>query len=360
MARNSDYPQHVGSTDGAYVLVASDLGGGEYRLRWANAESFGNQGEQGPDGPPGPDSTEAGPVGDAGPQGAMGAAGATGPQGATGRSADEVQPNLSLDDAMASDLFEGYVDGQSDSFNAGRGWDGDWNVSGGTIVTRTSHNGRGQKRMQLVSGEMSRKFRFGSIWNKLQMNVLFRINSLVAIPSMNFYLGLCSGTSATASSAACANFIGAAGVGITWTPATNTQQTVQGSSGMDVITRRGNTNSLIGNSSPISIPSAEAGLGLLWMEITRAPAASDASSVTYTTRFRGVAVGNTAARFSMLKENLINSTFCGVGTDKMTGSVNNTFSPSFDQSTGPLNAFNFFWDSSVPVEVAGVAVRKVY
>jgi len=363
MARISDYPEHVGSTDGAYALMAVDLGGGEFRLHWVRAATLGNQGIQGPPGADGGASEAAGAQGDKGLPGATGPDGPTGPDGAPGITGDGAQPNILLDDGMAFDNFEDYADGQSAGFSAGRGWSGDWSVSGGSIVTRTSHNGLEQKRLQLASGEIGRKFKFGSNWNKLQLGILLRINSSTDLSAMNFYLGLCSGTAAMASSAVCANFIGVAGSAassVTWTAASLTQQNVQNASGLQAISRRVNSNTLLGTSSAFALPSTEASLGLIWMEINRAAFASNASSVTYSHRTRACAVGSVAAGQSMLKEGFLNSLYGGVGTDKLVGGVDSTFAPSFDQSTGALDSFNFFWNSPVPIEVAAVGVRKLY
>lgn len=364
MARNSDYPLHVGSTDGGYALMAVDLGGGAFRLRWVHTETLGFQGPVGISGQPGEDNFVVGEKGDKGLVGSGGPTGPTGVDGVPGQSAEILQPNIYLDDGFAIDLFEDYADGQSSGFNAGRGWSGNWQTSNASIVTRISHNGIVQKRLSLVNGEIGRTFRFGSRWNKLQIGILARINSPGAVSAMNYYAGVCSGTANMASSATCANFIGLAGSvagTITWSTLTFAAQNSLNSSATVAITRRVNTNTLVGNSSGLVLPSTEGTLGVIWLQFIRAPFATNASSVTYNHRIRAVGGGSPIAGMSMMKEQFINSLHNSLGgADSFVGSLDSTFTPAFDQSTGALDTFNFFWDSATPIEIAGVAIRKVF
>lgn len=345
--------------------MAVDLGGGAYRLRWVHTETLGAQGPVGIAGVPGTPSSVIGEVGDAGEPGDTGPVGPPGGTGAPGESAAILQPNIYLDDGFAIELFEDYADGQTSGFSAGRGWSGDWSVSNGSIVTRTSHNGIIQKRLALTNGEIGRTFRFGSKWNKIQAALLVRIDSALALSAMNYYFGVCSGKTNMASSAACANFIGQAGSGagtITWSTAAFVQQDSLVASATAQITRRGNVNTVT-QSLPagLTIPSTEASLGVIWMEIVRAPYVNNASSVTYTHRVRAVFSGAATAGMSMMKEAFINSLHDSIGTpDSYVGTYDATIAPAFDQSTGELDTLNFFWDSSVPIEIAGAAVRKVY
>lgn len=363
MARNSDYAEHVGSTDGAFALMAVDLGGGAFRLRWVDAETLGDQGPVGVSGSPGAANSTPGETGDKGETGEDGPVGPAGTDGLPGDSAAVLQPNIYLDDGLAVEYFEDYVDGQSSGLSAGRGWSGDWQISGGSVVTRTSHNGIIQKRLALTSGEIGRMMRFGDKWNKIQIGVLVRIDSIAALTAMNYYLGVCSGTSDMAGSATCANFIGQAGSAagtITWATAAYNQQDTLVSSGTAAVTRRGNTNTLLGNPGALVIPTTEASLGMLWMEVNRAKFANNAASVTYTSRYRAVAAASANAGMSMMKEAFLNTIHGGLGSDPIVGSVDSSFASAFDQSTGALDTFNFVWNSAVPIEVAAVAVRKVW
>lgn len=364
MARNSDYEEHIGSTEGSYALMAIDLGGGAYRLRWVRSETLGSQGPLGVPGLDGESSSSPGPVGDKGPTGVTGPQGPAGMQGNLGEDAENAQPNIFLDDGFAQDIFEDYSEGQASGFNAGRGWSGDWQSSNAQIVSRTSYNGQIQKRLSLSNGEIGRTFRFGSSWNKIQISILARINSAVALPAMNYYFGVCSGKTDMASSASTSNFIGLAGSAastITWSTLSFAQQDSLLASGNQAISRRGNTNTVIGSPSGMVLPSTEAALGQIWMEITRAPFASDASSVTYTQRIMGVSGVSTRAGMSLLKEGFVNSLHKGPSTTEgLLGSVDSTFTPMFDQSTGPLDTFNFFWDSPAPIEIAAVGIRKIF
>lgn len=360
MARNSDYPQHLGSTDGGYALMAVDLGGGAYRLRWVHTETLGAQGPVGDAGSPGADNSTIGEKGDTGETGVTGPVGPAGAAGIPGLSAAEVQPNILLDDGLAMDYFEDYADGQSSGFNAGRGWAGDWSVSGGQIVTRTTHNGIIQKRLELTSGEIGRTFRFSSIWNKIQVGILCRIDA-ASLPAMDYYLGVCSGTANMASSPTCANFIGQRGSAITWTPLAFAAQDSLLSSATQLITRRVNTDTVNSTIAGLVVPSTEACLGEIWFEITRARFSGPGDPVTYTHRILAVSGASVNAGMSMMKSSFINSMHTGLTpSDGFVGSLDSSVAPTFDQSTGSLDTFNFYWNCPTPIEIGAVAIRKVY
>lgn len=361
MARNSDYPEHLGSTEGAYALMAVDLGGGAYRLRWVHTETLGSQGPAGDPGSPGADNSTVGEKGDSGETGVTGPTGPSGAEGLPGLSAAQVQPNILLDDGLAMDYFEDYADGQTSGFNAGRGWSGDWAVSGGQIVTRTTHNGIIQKRLALTNGEIGRTFRFGSIWNKIQVGIICRIDSVAALPAMSYYLGVCSGTANMASSPACANFVGQRGSGITWSTLSFAAQDSLLSSATQQITRRVNTDTVNATIPGLVVPTTEACMGEIWFEIVRGRFAGPGDPVTYSHRVRAISGASVAAGMSTMKSSFINSMHTGLsGSDTFVGSVDASVSPTFDQSTGELNTFNFYWDCPTPIEIGAVAIRKVY
>src|SRR5262245_40447185 len=119
-------------------------------------------------------------------------------------SSSSVSSELTFKDGLALEFFEDYATGAITSFDKGYGWSGNGVGSGTTIVTRTGfgNTNPAQKRLGIISGGYARKFAWGDSWNRIQIAVLWRLNSVAATfgPS-GFYFGICSGTANPANSA---------------------------------------------------------------------------------------------------------------------------------------------------------------
>ncbi len=315
-----------------------------------SAGAAGNAGPQGPDG-------IAGPAGDPGDVGDTGATGATGAAGSS--TASLFSEVLGTGDGIAIDYFEDYTVSQSSGFNAGRGWSGNWVTSGtATIVSRSGLNSITQKRLSLTSGQIGRTFKWGGKWNRVTLGILARINDSANINTVNYYAGVCSGTTNMVGSGSTDNFIGltgAAGGTINWTHTAGTQHNYFLASAGNGVSRRGTTDTARGAAAgQVTIPATEASLHFFLVDIMRAPF-TGASSVTYTQIVKVPTA--THREYPHLRDDFRNMMMYPADYTTVLG-ASTSVAAVFDESTGVLDTFNFYWNCASPIEIAAVLCRK--
>jgi hypothetical protein len=264
-----------------------------------------------------------------------------------------------LDDAIAVEYFEDYSIGSNPTLDQGRGWSGNGVTSGtAAIVSRTDYGGNPQKRLTLASGQYGRTFAWGAKWNRLLLGVAVRTTKGSNI-SANFHFGVCSGTTNMAGSGTCDNFMGWAGATsgtITFTRTVGTQLTYFTSAATIGATRRGTTTTsrgAVAASTPIA--DTEAFMHIWFLELQRT-AFTGAGSFTASNiiRFQGATQREfQSGKSSMLAHILRQQSYAShLNVNTALGGF------AFDESTGVLDSFNFWWDGSDVLDIAALgAVR---
>ncbi len=271
----------------------------------------------------------------------------------------------------ASDYFDSYTVGAVSALSGGYGW-GSNNavVTGGNIILATMADGRTHNRLALNNSSFGRKMPWGAFWNRIQIAISCRINSGVTFANTNGYIGVCSGTSAMVDSAVTANF-----VGVRWGDGTGTSTFTAGTkiSFFDVptfraVSRRVNTTTDRGGLSSGHTISANQGyLSTVIVDISRPVFALDADSINYSVA--EASTNQTIVQFSHEKdcvEHLLKSadyslTLLSANAVSLFGASGVTATPfAFDQSAGVLDTINLYWPQAFNLEIASLAVRKIW
>jgi hypothetical protein len=319
-------------------------------------------GDQGPTGPDG----DKGPVGDKGPDGPDGADGLDGKNG----------PELTTFDTFCYDDFEQSSVGGSLG-NGGVGFlSGDaWATAGTTspeIVSENTAWGAAQKRVELgynplttTGTEIGRRMPWGSEWSYLDIYVSWRIDGTanIAAPNAGFALGICSGTGPlfignTPNWVGISNWsFGPPHFGST-TYSAGTQNYFHAVSTPSFFYKRGATYTYLSSgtgSAQWGAAGPAGNLSFLRLEILRG---ADGGG-TYTMTSHGGGSTTNVEYFRANKKMLWDYAWDETkGTDWASPtSVGHSF--AFDESTGALDTFNFFWWSTTNImQIGAVAIFK--
>lgn len=335
----------------------------------------GADGAPGSDGPQGPDGAKGidGLPGDQGAPGSQGAPGANGTNGLDGRNG----PELTFFDTFVYDDFEQQAEGSSlgnggVGWLPGNSWVRDAAISGVDIVSEATDWGVNQRRVELgynpVSStgcEFGRRMPWGSDWSTIDIIVHWRVDGTasIAAPNAGFALGVCSGTAPM--------FIGNTPnwIGITnWsvgpphfgstTYSAGTQNYFHQLSTPSFWYKRGAVGSYLSSgtgSAQWYAAGPASNLSFLRLEILRPP---NGVSGTYTMTAYGGGSATNVEYFRANKKMLWDFAWDEYRADWASPtSVSHAF--VFDESTGALDTFNFFWSSKTNIcQVGGVAIFK--
>lgn len=297
----------------------------------------------------------------------------------------------------AWETFDDYPLGTITSPDKGFGWPAPGVCStGSAIITRSFDRGAvSAKVLSLTSGaQYGRKLPFGDGWSRMLIAVMMRVNNTASQMSMDGKIGVCSGTTNMAASATCNNFFGWEFADPTTTNSTSWASgsaLFSGASGSGnyrinpaprFCSKRGTTTTDLGGGSgtagnvlAASNLVGNQGLGfysVLVTELQRPVFLNDSSSITYGQAFRMTETGSVefsickSYMLDILTENPINTSLGGFGTVLLntigggTGGTTLMTGTSFDQSTGKLDTLNISWHQSASLEIAAVAVKKLY
>jgi len=338
-----------------YIPGASHLDERAFDTRKFNVAEFNQSGVRGPQGPPGATGTDGptGARGETGDTGAKGAAGAAGGQGPDGSSPVEV----SYADSIAKDYFGGESLGPIAALSGGTGWDGIGFAEGATVVSRPRIGQSTENRIELINGQIGRKFAWGSDWNRLIISIALRINA-VANFTGNYHFGVCSGVDNMPGDATTDNFVGLAGATsgtVNWTRTLGTKFNHYVNAAGIMATRRGTTTTArdtTGNG--LRICEDERNTLIIQTILSRnnkgagyiiADAKCDATTAGYHSAKQSV-------QFTSLRSDPPPTNLLAL-TDTCP-----TF--NFDESTGALDTLHFSWQSATPVEIAAVCAVRHY
>lgn len=270
-----------------------------------------------------------------------------------------------------ADYFDSYSVGALTAPSGGYGWGSNNGVlTGASIISATMADGRIHNRLALNNGSFGRKMPWGAFWNRIIIAITCRINSGVTFANTNGYIGVCSGTSAMVDSLVTANFVGAR-----WGDGTGTSTFTAGTkiSFFDVpsfraCTRRVNTTTDKGGLSSGHTISANAGyLSTVVVDISRPVFALDADSINYSVA--EASTNQTTVQFShekdvverILKSADFTATLVSANSLTLMGASGVIATPfAFDQSAGVLDTLNLYWPQTSNLEIASMAIRKIY
>lgn len=360
----SQVEEHFGTTPEGWMLLAVPNGKpfvpGTGRLddrafvtRKFATENFNQSGVRGPQGISGQPGTD-GPRGATGEMGDTGAKGLPGISGAAGPSGT-VPVEATFNDSIAKSYFNSESLGIISSFSGGQGWDGFGRLTGAEVVSRSRFGLPTERRIQLINGQMGRKFRWGSHWNRVLLSIALRVDSLVSFTG-NYYFGICSGTDNMPGDATTTNFVGLAGASagtINWTRTLGTKLNHYVNSAGIMASRNGVTTTVRDTSSVgLRIAEDEGNTLIISVGITRTR--PDLDYIVFDVKSSAAAAqfhsGKQTSEFTSLRSQVVP----GLLPDSNTA-------PTFSMTEGPgvLDSFNFSWISATPVEVAAIsAVRQ--
>lgn len=310
----------------------------------------GVRGPQGSSGAPGADGPQGarGDNGDPGAKGPDGSAGAPGPNG-------EIPVEASINDSIARSFFVGEPLGPISTFSEGLGWEGTGRLTGATVVSRARLGLPTENRIQLVNGQMGRKFAWGSKWNRVIISLALRVDSVASFTG-NYYFGICSGVANMPGDASTDNFVGLAGSvagTVNWTRTLGTKLNHYVNDAGLMVTRQGVvTTSRDTVGAGLRIAENEGNTLIISVGIDRTNPALDytvfdAKASSVSSQFHS---GKRSAEFTSLRSE--------AGIALMANSNSSTPLFSTSEVAGVLDSFTFAWLSATPVEVAAVcAVR---
>lgn len=272
-------------------------------------------------------------------------------------------------DGQVIEMFDDYDLGAISSFTKGTGWLNNGVGSGCSIVSRTQADGRIHKRLSISAGQYGRTLPWGKYWNRLKIVLLWRLNHTATINPVDGYVGVCNGTTNMVASATTNNFIG-----IRWADGASQLLFAAGtlinyfnmSASFVFHTRRGTTSSLIaGGGSGHSVSATEGYLSPIIFEVSRPPAATDASSILYSVKEASPpsSLVESSRPKDLIKGLLASSAGTVVSLSELETAVignGGNSSVSFDQSTGGFDTVNFSWPHASGLEIAALGVRKVH
>ena len=362
----TQYSVENAGTPKGWVLVSAKQGSAfvSKKLRPVLLGVPGAQGLPGLEGPTG----VAGPTGltgATGNAGAQGATGATGPNGADGSFKSE---ELTWDSA-AFDGWEEYEEGADISgLDKGIGFTTPWSGSGGTVESRTNLDGNTEKRLILSNASITRRMPWGSNWNALDLVITGSIYKPDHLPFGNIWdafgatswaLGVCSGTANPVSSSSCLNFYGCGGISLdSWSYFSGTQnQYWRHNASRPPFGKRGTALTITpasGSSAP-NFSDTEGRRSLLFLRIYRGPFVGSGSA-SYATYLSGSGTGE----FDFPKQAVVEGFCLRSNTGENIPSGVEVGAQPWDESTGPLDTFNFAWPFAVPLAISSIAIRRIH
>lgn len=318
-----------------------------------NVLEFNQSGVRGPQGATGEAGAD-GPRGERGETGPAGAQGGPGPDGGVGPDGT-IPVEISFDDSIAKDFFQSEPLGAITAFSGGSGWDGVGRATGATVVSRQRAGMANENRIQLINGQMGRKFAWGSKWNRVIVSLALRVDSLAGFTG-NFHFGICSGVTNMPGDATTDNFVGLMGATsgtVNWTRTLGVRFNHYINSTCVMGSRQGTTsvandtsfvNARICENEPntfiVSLiiarntPSGGYTVAILASDVTTAEYHSSKQSALFTT-LRTADDGTLAAGYTSV----------GFTTT---------------EAAGVLDSFHFSWQSATPIEVAAVSAVRHY
>lgn len=358
--------EHFGTTPEGWMLLALPNGkpfvpgtglldDNAFTTKKFATEDFNQSGVRGPqgatgsnglDGPTGPQ----GDSGDTGPKGPTGPAGAVGPDGG-------IPVEVSLNDSIAVSYFGDEPLGSISSFVGGRGFDGAGRATGAEIVTRTRIGMSTEKRLQLINGQLGRKFAWGANWNRMIMSIALRADAVASFTG-NYYFGICSGTAAMPGDGVTTNFVGLDGsqVGVVnWNRVLGTKFNHYTNDAGLMVSRNG-VSTTIRSSNGIGLRIAEnENNTLVFQVILTRNTTSSVYAVTDTKCSVGTAEfqsGKQTTQFTTLRSD--------PPPQGLLADSNTSGAFTMDEVPGVLDSFYFGWISATPVEVAAICAVRHY
>lgn len=265
----------------------------------------------------------------------------------------------------AYDNFDDYPLGSISSLTGGGGFSSNGIVTGGTIVSRTTHNGKIEKRLSLVAGEYIRTLPWGSIWSSIRIIIMGRMNATANFNG-EIRLGLCAGTTDTIGDGdSVDNFIGLGSgnpFGTTsWTHAAGTTVPHQSVNAFGNIWKHGATNSgYTGPTAGLAFPETEAFKLMFAIDVTRPERALASTAVTYSfTNRNGPGIATTAGWFQE-KWAMFNQWRDNDQIPIMGSGTNATTIASVTETDGAFDTLNFYWSNATAGNAFDIAAIGVY
>lgn len=356
--------EHFGTTPRGWMLLALPNGkpfvpgtglldDNAFVTKKFATQDFNQSGVRGPQGATGP----AGANGPQGAQGDTGAPGLTGPAGAPGPNgpAGGIPVEVSLNDGIAQNWFGDEPLGAVTEFVGGQGWADAGRITGGNIVTRSRLGFSTEKRLQLINGQFGRKFAWGSHWNRVNLTIALRVDSVASFTG-NYYFGVCSGITNMPGDGTTDNFVGLTGaqVGtINWNRTVGTQFNHYVNDAGLMVSRNGvSTTIRSSNGTGLRISENEGNTLVFSVIIDRQTTSSnyaitDAKCSATTADYQS---GKQTTQHTAYRSDYPPN---GLLTDSNTSGLF-----TMHEIPGVLDTFNFTWLSATPVEVAAIcAVR---
>jgi hypothetical protein len=278
------------------------------------------------------------------------------------------------DDGASMDMFETYNTGSISSLSDGIGWGDDGIVRNGTIVTRTNERGETLRALSLdTNGEFARGLFIGEDWLFLDIFTAWRYNGPAAnmtTAGNNVYIGMCSGITNTFKGATTDNFLGIGIQNQQYTHVTGTKwDYYTGTFAWRAYSRRGTTTTDEGGGSGSSgrrYAQTEGHVTCLRLSIAQPLVASRSTARNFTiymsdtsTTYHEMPLPSRVACSSNLWQK--GSAFSGWAVEWIGGSTQ-SWTVSFDESTGVLDTLNIAFDNvdGCDLELVGLSVRKTF
>jgi hypothetical protein len=388
MAKVSEYDEELSPFPEGWLFMAVRQPNGTFITKKVSPDKVGAVGPQGPQGAtglPGADGADgavgptgpagatgptgpAGATGPTGPAGADGADGATGPTGPAGADGADLPVEYRATEGFAFDIIETYpVAGSITVLDEGIGWGGNGVVSGTTaaVVNRTVNTNEDENRIQLGAGYFARQFAWLGKWNQIRIGIMLKIPASGNFDS-EWGFGICSGVTNVLGTATADNFLGIGGsttlaTANTWTYNAGTQNAKVTDTNVAYVSKRAAIVTNLGaTATGPSFPASGTGRAMFYMEFVR-PLFVGASVVSYSFFHHGVSAvqAENYNSKSIFRDLLFHRGTVGTGGTAIMSPSGSTAS-NFSESTGVLDAMNFWWESNtVPVEICAMGAIKI-
>lgn len=293
-----------------------------------------------------------------------GATGATGPAGGS-----EVVGS----DGASMDLFESYSDGAISTFSDGIGWGDSGKGTNTTIVPLTHENGATHRALRLSSagGEFARGLYVGEDWMGLDIFFTYRLNGAAAnlnSAGNTYFFGVCSGLTNTLASGTCDNFLGLGNIDQDFTYTAGTRwNRYTGVYAFRAYSKRGVTITDQGGGSGSTgreFAQSEGHVTCVKLTIVQPLVASRSTARNFSMYSNGTAstynewpIPTRVAHSSNLWQREIAASSKNA---EWTGGATQTWTVSFDESTGVFDTVVFYWANTDggSLDIYGVSVRK--
>ena len=343
----------------AYVPGASHLDERAFDTRKFPVQDFNQSGVRGAQGATGAQGAR-GPAGARGPTGDTGSVGVAGADGGPGADGS-IPVDYTFDDSIARDFFSGESLGPITSFAGGSGWDGAGRAEGATVVSRPRIGAATENRIQLINGQMGRKFAWGAKWNRLIISVALRVDSVASFTG-NYHLGICSGITNMPGDPTTDNFVGLAGATsgtVTWNRVLGSKFNHYANAAGLLATRAGvTTTNRDSGSTGLRICEDERNTLIIQVLVFRAETSGtydiiDAKCDVTTSQYH-------SSKQSAVYTALRSDPPAGGASVGLLQDSKDSGPFAYSEATGALDSFHFSWQSATPVEVAAVCAVRHY